>query len=195
MIHRGAAYRSVTVPDGRRAIVDFFLPTDYVGIDHVVTGPSEQEIIAASPLTYRAVSPAALRDLMRNDSVALSAFALLVEQRRRVDQRILMLARFDARERICAFVLGVYDRLRRSELISRPTFNLPLNQDQMADHLGMTMVHVSRTLRRLREERLLLVSRQVAIVLDIDGVRYLAQGSGHARAREIGEVPARALVS
>ncbi|HEX3881086.1 MAG TPA: Crp/Fnr family transcriptional regulator [Stellaceae bacterium] len=188
MIHRGTAYRSITVPDGRRAIVDFFLPTNFVGLDRVVTGPSEQEIIAASGLSYRALSAATLRDLIRNDSVALSVFALLAEQRRRVDQHILTLARFDARERICGFVLGVYERLRRSELISRPTFNLPLNQDQMADHLGMTMVHVSRTLRRLREEQLLLVDRQVAIVLDVEGVREVATGSRHGRAHELAEI-------
>ncbi|HVH80044.1 MAG TPA: helix-turn-helix domain-containing protein, partial [Stellaceae bacterium] len=72
--------------------------------------------------------------------------------------------------------LGIYDRLRRAELISRPTFNLHLTQDQMADHLGMTMVHVSRTLRRLREERLVLVDRQVVIILDVEGLRSTVGG-------------------
>jgi DNA-binding transcriptional regulator LsrR (DeoR family) len=46
-------------------------------------------------------------------------------------------------------------------LIARPTFNLPLTQDQIGDHLGLTMVHVSRTLRRLREDKVALVDRQV----------------------------------
>jgi len=40
----------------------------------------------------------------------------------------------------------------------------------------MTMVHVSRTLRRLREERLLIVARQVVIISDIEGVREVAKG-------------------
>jgi DNA-binding transcriptional regulator LsrR (DeoR family) len=56
-------------------------------------------------------------------------------------------------------IYGIYERLRHQELIQRPTFNLPLTQDQIADHLGLTMVHISRTLRRMRDEKLLFVYR------------------------------------
>ena len=183
LIHRGAAFRSFTAPDGRRTIVDVFLPTDIGGVDHIVMGPSEHEIVAASPVSYQAVPPAVLHDLMTNDrQVALRVLALVAEQRRRFDRHVVSLARFDARERICAFIVGVYDRLRHSGLIFRPTFNLPLNQDQLADHLGMTMVHINRTLRRLREERLLLVDRQVTMIFDVDTVRAVASGSLSAAA-------------
>jgi DNA-binding transcriptional regulator LsrR (DeoR family) len=34
-----------------------------------------------------------------------------------------------------------------------------LTQEQVGDHLGLTLVHVNRTLRRLREERIVLVDR------------------------------------
>src|SRR5262249_1322168 len=46
----------------------------------------------------------------------------------------------------------------------------------VADHLGLTLVHVNRTLRRLREERLALIDRQVVIILDIDGLHSLVRG-------------------
>lgn len=35
-IQRGVAFSSYTLPDGRRAIVDVFLPMDFIGIEHVV---------------------------------------------------------------------------------------------------------------------------------------------------------------
>lgn len=35
------------------------------------------------------------------------------------------------------------------------TFNLPLTQDQLADALGLTPVHVSRTLKGLEEDGLI----------------------------------------
>jgi DNA-binding transcriptional regulator LsrR (DeoR family) len=34
-----------------------------------------------------------------------------------------------------------------------------LPQEQVGHHLGLTLVHVNRTLRRLREERIVLVDR------------------------------------
>src|SRR5262249_14259672 len=76
--------------------------------------------------------------------------------------------------RIAAVVLDIYERLRRRDLVSRPTFNLPLTQEQLADYLGITMVHVSRTLRRMREEGLLLMDRQVVIITDLDALRHAA---------------------
>ena len=73
-------------------------------------------------------------------------------------------------------LLDLYERLRRHGLISRTTYNLPLTQEQMADHLGLTLVHVNRTLRRLREERIVLVDRQVVIIMDLDRLREFAHG-------------------
>ena len=61
-------------------------------------------------------------------------------------------------------------------MISRTTYNLPLTQEQIADHLGLTLVHVNRTLRRLREERIVLVDRQVVIIMDLERLRAFAQG-------------------
>ena len=46
----------------------------------------------------------------------------------------------------------------------------------IADHLGLTVLHVNRTLRRLREGRLVLVDRQGVMILDLEGLRELARG-------------------
>jgi CRP-like cAMP-binding protein len=106
----------------------------------------------------------------------MSMLELAGESRRRADQHMIGLTRLDARERLCAFLLRIYERLWRRELISRPTFALPLTQEEIADHLGLTMVHVSRTLRRLREERLVIVNRRMVVILDVDGLREVASG-------------------
>jgi CRP-like cAMP-binding protein len=175
-MHRGVAFRSVTLPDGRRAIVDILLPSDIAGIDNAVLGRSNHDVVAGAPLGYRQLAGAALRELLATPPIAVRALALMAETRWRIDRHVTAITRLDARCRIASFLLGIYERLRRAELISRPTFNLHLTQDQMADHLGMTMVHVSRTLRRLREQRLVLVDRQVVMILDVAALRELANG-------------------
>jgi CRP-like cAMP-binding protein len=184
LIQRGVAYRSLTLPDGRRSIVDLLLPMDVIGLDHAVMGSFSHEIIAANAVGYRLLKPAHVRELLRDSRIALRALALGAEERRRTDRHLMEITRFDARGRLAAMVLGVYQRLRRQDLISRPTFNLPLTQDQIADHLGITMVHVSRTLRRMREERMLLVDRHVIIILDLDHLRRAAADAPSIGARE-----------
>lgn len=175
-IHRGIAFRSVSLPDGRRAVVDILLPTDIAGVDNAVLARSNHDVVAGAPLGYRQLGSAALRELMTNPEIAVRALALMAESRWRIDRHVTAITRFNAQSRIASFLLGIYERLRRAELISRPTFNLHLTQDQIADHLGMTMVHVSRTLRRLREQRLALVDRQVVIILDVAALRELTNG-------------------
>ena len=176
LIQRGVAYRSSTLPDGRRAILDLLLPGDVGGIDNAVFGRTNQALTAANALGYRAMRAAMLRDLMGTRPVALRVAALMAETRWRMDRHLTAISRLDARERIGLFLLDIHDRLRRRELIERPTFNLPLTQEQIADHLGMTMVHVNRTLRRLREDRLVLVAQQVVIITDLDRLRALLGG-------------------
>jgi CRP/FNR family transcriptional regulator len=65
----------------------------------------------------------------------------MAETRRRADRLVTALSRLDAYERMACFLLSVYDRLRRAELIACPTFNLHLTQEQIGDHLGLTTVH------------------------------------------------------
>jgi CRP/FNR family transcriptional regulator len=176
LINRGMAYRSCTLPDGRRAILDVLVPRDIGGLDFAVMGLSNQEVTAASEISYRPLSATAIRELMADRAVALRVMGLLGEARWRMDRHAAAVCRLQAHERIAAFLLGFYDRLRQHQLISRPTFNLPLTQEQIADHLGMTMVHVNRVLRRLRDERLVMLDRQVVIIMDLDRLRELAHG-------------------
>lgn len=176
LVSRGVAYGSFVLPDGQRSISEILLPMDIVGIDHAVLGRANREVVAASPLTYRLLKGAKIRELMRDHRVALRAMALAGEARLRAERHMTALTRLDARGRVADMLLGIYERLRRQELVIRPTFNLPLTQDQIADHLGITMVHVSRTLRRLREERIVIVDRHVVIILDLERLRLAAAG-------------------
>jgi CRP-like cAMP-binding protein len=173
LIRRGFAYRSNVLADGRRSIVDVLVPGDIAGLDHVLLSRPVGEFVAAGQLSYNAISAAAVRDLMADRSVSLRVTALIAEARWRIERLATMLSRMDAHERIAALILGIYQRLRRHGLINGMSFNLPLTQEQMADHLGMTLVHMNRTLRRLREERLVIVDRQVVMIMDFQGLRAI----------------------
>jgi CRP-like cAMP-binding protein len=175
LLHSGFAYRSCAMADGRRAILDILVPGDFTGLDHIVLARPMEEITAADRLSYYALGAAAVRALMADPTIALRALALVAEARWRGDRLAASLGRLDAHARICMMLLDIYERLRRRELINRPSFNLPFTQEQIADHLGLTLVHVNRTLRRLREEHLVLVDRQGVTISDLDRLRDLVR--------------------
>lgn len=176
LIRSGFAYRSCVLSDGRRAILDILTPGDIVGLDHIVVAHPVDEFTAASRVGYHALGAAEIRGLMDDQRVTLRIYSLLAEARWRASRLAVSIGRLDAHTRICLFLLDIHDRLRRRELIGRPSFNLPLTQEQIADHLGLTVVHVNRTLRRMREEKLVIFDRQVVIILDLDRLRALVRG-------------------
>jgi CRP-like cAMP-binding protein len=152
------------------------LPTDIAGIEHAILGRANRDIVAASALTYRMLSAKRLRQLTANPQIAAWMLASIAETRWRADRLITALSRLRAYERVACFLLAIYDRLRRAKMIAGPTFHLHITQEQIGDHLGMTIVHVSRTLHRLREDKVVFVDRHVVIICDIDRLRAIADG-------------------
>ena len=175
-VRRGMAYSSTPLTNGRRAITDLFLTGDIIEVEHAVAARSSLELRAASGFSYSVLTPTKLRDLMANYQVALSVISLLTEERRRRERHLIALTCLDARARIAGVLLGIYERLWRHGLITQPSFNLPLTQDQIADHVGLTAVHVSRTLGWLHKEQLVLVARRIVIITDLVRLRRVAAG-------------------
>lgn len=188
LIRSGFAYRFCALPDGRRAILRVLISGDYAGLDSIVMARTTEDVVATQRVGYQALGAATLRELLADPCVSLFLLAQLAEARWRADRLAASLGRLDAHARICVLLLDIYDRLRRRELVDRPTFNLPLTQEQIADHLGLTLVHVNRTLRRLREEKIVLVDRQVVIIQDLARLRELARGL--PQPAELPEMPA-----
>jgi CRP-like cAMP-binding protein len=176
LIRSGFAYHACALPDGRRAILHTLVSGDYAGLHNIVLARTTENVYAANRVGYHVLGAATLRELLTDPCLSMYLLAQIAETRWRADRLAASIGRLDAHARICVLLLDIHDRLRHRELITRPTFNVPLTQEQIADHLGLTLVHVNRTLRRLRKEKIVLVDRQVVIIQDIERMRELAQG-------------------
>lgn len=51
---------------------------------------------------------------------------------------------------------------------------MPLTQEQLADALGLTSVHVNRTIRELRDDGLLVTGSRTMALPDVAGLRRVA---------------------
>lgn len=68
---------------------------------------------------------------------------------RLLDTRILALGKLNAESTIVHLILSIRDRLVLLGAAREQVLPWPLTQEQIADCLGMTSVHVSRTFKRL----------------------------------------------
>jgi CRP/FNR family transcriptional regulator len=149
--------------DGRRQIVGFALPGDFLGL----------AMATHNAFTAEAVGPVAACRFPRD------AFARFLEQKPHLLMRLhqmatheltlaqdqmVLLGRRTAEEKVAAFLLGMRDRWAR---ISGAHLHvpLPMSRQDIGDFLGLTVETVSRMMTRLAREKLL--------VIVPDGVRIL----------------------
>jgi CRP/FNR family transcriptional regulator len=141
------------LPDGRRAIVDIYLPGDVIGLDAALRIRPLEEVMTLTSLTIETINTAnVLSELMACRPTALYIAWLLGQRQRRADRFLAAVSCLDARERLAMMVLDFYTRLRRRKLIASSAYNLPLTQIHIGSYLGLTVAHVNRVLRSLRDE-------------------------------------------
>ncbi len=95
----------------------------------------------------------------------------LASSRASRDRRLSDLGRRPARERIARLILEIFGRLTARDMVDGHSFTFYPRHQHIADALGLTKVHVSRTLQALRQEGLLEIGRDSATILDIKGLR------------------------
>lgn len=83
------------------------------------------------------------------------------------------MTQLSALQRLAHFLCEMVVRQEEAGLTTEPKYPLPLSQNQMADVLGMTSVHVNRMLRELRLLELVDVDRRTMRIIDWIGLRNL----------------------
>ncbi len=146
--------------DGRRQVGEFLLPGDLFAWDALDSYDFSAE--AVTPVKLRRYARAALEDLADRDrDFARRLRAFTAAQLRAARERMMLLARKTAAERIASFLL---------EMAGRGTgdgsgrIDLPMSRTDMADHLGLTIETVCRGLTELRRHGTIAIDRsQIAI--------------------------------
>ena len=147
--------------DGRRQIEHVLLPGDPL--------PFERE--ACYPATIVALTPVTLIDLDGAWMSDPAVFDVALRQHMMTTIHHLLdatarLGRQVAIERFAHLLLELRDRLRGVGLASDTHFRMPLTQEMLADTLGLTSVHVNRTLQMMRQQQLIeLAGRTVTLLL------------------------------
>ncbi|HEX9645933.1 MAG TPA: Crp/Fnr family transcriptional regulator [Alphaproteobacteria bacterium] len=170
----GFQYR--LLEDGRRQIVRVLLPGDFVGFQPDLFAPVAHSAQALTEMRLCIFPRQNLLDLFRDQpQLALRLTWMLARDDSRAQDWLVNVGRRSARERVAHLLLELYYRVRmRAEEPLGSSIPLPLTQEHIGDALGLTSVHVNRTLRDLRQSGLLVVSNRVLNIVDPDGLAEVA---------------------
>jgi CRP/FNR family transcriptional regulator, nitrogen fixation regulation protein len=156
--------------DGHRQLTGFFYTGDVFGID---SGQYASSAEAVTPVTLRR-NPRRTEyysDAKKGPAVQIAYQSAL----NNAQACIFLLGRRTAAERLAAFLLATAKRF-----IPNKAFALPMSRSDIADHLGLTIHTVSRTLSEFVRRKLIrLDGPQSIFIEDPAALSCLARGDGH----------------
>ena len=175
-LHSGWAVRVRFLPNGRRAVLAIHLPGDLIGLGSLLARSEGASVIALTAAAYQSVAADELRRLiLARPEGMLRVVHLVDRERRRLEDLTIALGRCNAEQRVALLLLDLHSRLRSKKLIEATAFRLPLTQAEIGDHLGLTVVHVNRVLRSLREQGIASISHGVATIHNLERLRGSAE--------------------
>lgn len=168
----GAVRSCRVLADGRRHVADFFLPGDFIAFEADTTYRFTAEAVADTTL-MRYPRSGIEHMMAAQPRLGKSLLALLCRNLWAAQQRMLLLGRKNAVERIASFLVMMADRGDDGEHVV-----LPMTRGDIADYLGLTMETVSRVFTQLKNQRLIRLNRASDVWLkDIDALEDLAEAA------------------
>jgi CRP-like cAMP-binding protein len=163
----GFAARHKLAGNGARQILALHMAGDLIDMHQAMPTRADHNIQALSAVSLAFVPLDAIRELAIQHAAVGEAmwFETLVEAAT-LREWMLNIGRRDARTRTAHLLCEVGVRLRAAGLGERDQFVLPFTQEQMADALALTNVHVSRMLALLAAEGLIERHNRRMTILD-----------------------------
>jgi CRP-like cAMP-binding protein len=158
LLTSGWACRFRMLPDGRRQIFEFILPGDIYGLCLRPQAIALTTAIALTPVTI--ADATALGDAITNKPEEFPGLTAACHSTASLEEAYLLnqlmrVGRQTAYERTAHLILELHERLSIVGLAEETTMPLPLTQEIMADALGLSVVHLNRTLQQLRRNQLI----------------------------------------
>ncbi|HEX7819443.1 MAG TPA: Crp/Fnr family transcriptional regulator [Sphingobium sp.] len=161
-IVQGVVRLCLYLPDGQRVVAGFAFPGDLIGFDHIHYAVTAEAVTAALLLEQLPTENG------RNEEVRLLSGAL-----NQANIALAVRSRRHARARVAAFLIALVDRGLGCQ------FRLPVPLADLADHLGLTVHTISRTLAELRRRNVIHLARGRQLTIpQIDQLRAIANDDG-----------------
>ena len=163
------------LPDGGRQIIGFPLPGDCVGLRGALLKTSDHSFATLTDCEISAIEITRFQQFLDDFPRLRAAFLWhAARDEAMVVEHLVNIGRRSAIVRTAHFFMELAERLMMVGLATQTEFECPLNQYVLADALGLSAIHVNRTLRQLRERKLLTLRAGRMIIHDVGALEVFA---------------------
>jgi len=162
--------------DDKRQVLCFALPGDFLGSRGSNGLPIDHSAVAITDCILCGFPGKQLLKLFRqHPEVGVTMVNLQQRDQSRCFDHIMTVGQKSATESVAFMLTELYDRYHECHLSDDSTACFfPLSQDEIADYIGITVVHVSRVMRDLRNQGVLDTGHRKIYILNSNGLRRIA---------------------
>jgi CRP-like cAMP-binding protein len=170
----GFAFRYKIAAEGRRQILAIHVPGDVPDLQSLHLTAMDHTLAALTPVRVGFIPHEALHEVnARYPHIAGALWRETLIDASIFREWMVGLGQRDALRRTAHFLCEMLVRLGAVGLASGSSVELPVTQVELADVLGMSAVHINRTIQELRTRRLITLEGKNLILLDRDGLEKL----------------------
>ncbi|PRY92907.1 CRP-like cAMP-binding protein [Hasllibacter halocynthiae] len=152
---RGMGIRAKTLSNGRRQVVNFVYPGDFLGLQSAVMDGMRHTVEAVTRMTLCVFDRKELWSLVRgNPELAYDLTWIAATEEHFLGEALATVGQRTAVERIAWALVRVTRRCEALGIADAGRVPFPFRQQDLADALGLSLVHTNKTLARLRERQL-----------------------------------------
>lgn len=175
LIDNGWALRARNMENGARQIVSVALPGDFVGLNALLFPNSDFEHTARTNVAAFRIDPERARQAFHSvPNLSAALFWANAHEESILAERIVSLGRRSARVRTAHVLCEFVARLEILEEARFPELALPISQEDFADILGISLVHMNKILRALDREGVITFRNGMLFLHDQVRLRQIA---------------------
>ena len=179
LIVAGIGCRHKTLETGARQIVTYLLPGDFCNLHIFVLDQMDHTISTLTECTVVALARDVILRFTQQPAIARALWWATLVDEGTLREGLINVGQRQAEQRMAHFLCEMMMRLDAVGLVENNTFDLPVTQEELGETLGLSTVHVNRTLQRLRKRKLIAFSRKRATVPDPEALKACCGFSSH----------------
>ncbi|WP_404364229.1 Crp/Fnr family transcriptional regulator [Marinobacter sp.] len=174
-VSRGWAVSYRNMENGTRQVLDIYVPGDIIGLREFAFQKRVAGLMVLTDAELCAFPKMRLTEVFSKSILLCSIFFMITARDQAILlERLVNLGRRSAKEKLAHFLVEMCKRLGKTNPAVANELKLPLTQALIADALGLSAVHVSRTFQELKETGQVGVSNGGIEVHDIEGLKEIA---------------------
>ena len=173
LVLEGFACRYKLLPAGKRSIFAYLVPGDFCDLNTFILKAMDHSIATLSTCTVVDIPRSRILEMSDRPAIVRALWWATLVDEATLREWLVNIGRRDAESSIAHLFCEIHLRMKHVDLADDFSFRLPVTQDEIGDTVGLSTVHVNRSIHSLHQRRLCTMSRGTIMIHDMDALYKL----------------------